>query len=67
MINQSPTGGGGEAKINRAINQIKNAQRLIASLPKRYYEKSENNIEEITRTLKTTAEKIQKELLQEQK
>lgn len=58
---QAPTGGGGEAKINRAINQLGNAERLIASLPKRYYMKREI-IRQITESIHTLTEKIEQEL-----
>jgi len=57
---QAPTGGGGQAKILRAYNQINNARRLILSLPKAYYETNEERIEDLNRRLKSIETEVEK-------
>ena len=47
------TSGKGEARLERAQNQILNAERLIAQLPKRFYsnDKQREKLDNLRKTL----------------
>lgn len=57
---QAPTGQGSRAKIIRALNQVRNIQVLINSLPKKIYVSKKNNIREIERILDNVYEYIER-------
>jgi hypothetical protein len=60
-MTKTSTSTGGPAKIKRAINQIVNAERLIASLPRQY---DREKCREISLYLSQTAKRIERELAQ---
>ena len=62
-LSQSPTGGGATARLNRAINQIDNAERLLLALPKNYWTDNRDLIVRITNDLHQISLKIQNDLV----
>jgi hypothetical protein len=65
QLSQSPTGGGAIARLNRAINQIDNAERLLLSLPGNYWKHDRELITRITNDLHQISLKIQNDLIKQ--
>lgn len=56
------TSTGGAAKINRAVNQLENVERLINGLPKKIYKEHKTTIKTITNDIEKITERIEREL-----
>lgn len=55
------------AKLRRAANQLENTERLLLSLPKRFYhdEQRKENLEKLARDVFLIKKSIEKEIEQE--
>lgn len=58
----------GNAKLQRAANQLENTERLLLSLPKHFYkdQKRKENLEKMAREIFAIKTNIEKEIEQEQ-
>lgn len=61
-IQQSSTSQSGSEKVKRALNHIGNAERLIASLPKIYYDQHERFIRQAVDELQQLKDRISAKL-----
>jgi len=58
----------GQQKIQRAVNQLENAERLLLGLPKMYFRKRRDRelIEKLAKEILSIKETIQKEILEQE-
>lgn len=59
---KASTSMGGDAKLERAINQLENVERLLSGLPKKFYKEKKSNIKNIIREVENITERVRREL-----